>query len=191
MMMFGQTRVFFVMARDGLLPEKLANIHPKWKTPHVVTAITGFFVAIAAAFFPVGKLADISNSGTLFAFFMVALSMLILRRRDPHRHRPFRTPLVWVIAPAAILGCLGLYFSLPRDAMLVLPVWGGLGLVLYFLYGYRKSHVGRGLVEVHEDDHDAPPQPVPPLPDAPTPGYTQASAWFNPASTPPARSGDR
>src|SRR3546814_7139093 len=87
MMMFGQTRVFFVMARDGLLPEKLANIHPKWKTPHVVTAITGFFVAIAAAFFPVGKLADISNSGTLFAFFMVALSVLILRRRDPHRHR--------------------------------------------------------------------------------------------------------
>src|SRR3546814_5072826 len=73
MMLFGQTRIFFVMARDGLLPEKLASIHPRWKTPHVVTAITGFFVALTAAFLPVGKLADISNSGTLFAFFMVAL----------------------------------------------------------------------------------------------------------------------
>ena len=163
MMLYGQTRIFFVMARDGLLPEKLADIHPKWKTPHIVTAITGFFVAIAAAFFPVGKLADISNSGTLFAFFMVAISVLILRRRDPSRHRPFRTPLVWVIAPLAIVGCVGLYANLPFDAKMVLPVWGGVGLVLYFLYGYRKSHVGRGHVEVHEDDSDAPPQPVPPI----------------------------
>src|SRR3546814_11886798 len=87
MMMFGQTRVFFVMARDGLLPEKLPNIHPKWNTPHVVTAITGFFVAIAAAYFPVGKLADISHSGLLFGSFMVALSVLILPRGDPHGHR--------------------------------------------------------------------------------------------------------
>src|SRR3546814_4336314 len=91
MMLFGQTRIFFVMARHGLLPEKLASIHPRWKTPHVVTAITGFFVALTAAFLPVGTLADISNSGTLFAFFMVALSVMILRRTDPTRHRPFRT----------------------------------------------------------------------------------------------------
>ncbi len=163
-MLFGQTRIFFVMARDGLLPEKLATVHPKWRTPYVVTAITGAFVAIAAAFLPVGKLADISNSGTLFAFFMVAISVLILRRKDPGRHRPFRTPAVWLIAPMAIFGCVGLYFSLPTDAMLVLPVWGLFGLLLYFLYGYRRSHVGRGIVEVHEDDPDAPPQPVPPLP---------------------------
>lgn len=174
MMLFGQTRIFFVMARDGLLPEKLASIHPKWKTPHIVTAITGVGVAIGAAFFPVGKLADISNSGTLFAFFMVAIAVLMLRKKDPARHRPFRTPAVGIVAPLAIVGCVGLYVSLPIDAMLVLPVWGGIGLVLYFLYGHRKSHVGRGIIDVHEDDADTPQLPVPPMPGAPTPGSRQA-----------------
>lgn len=143
MMLFGQTRVFFVMARDGLLPEKLASVHPKWRTPHVVTAITGIFVAIAAALLPVGRLADISNSGTLFAFAMVAVAVLILRRTAPERARPFRTPAVGLVAPLAILGCVGLYANLPYEAMLVLPVWGGIGLLVYFLYGYRRSHVGR------------------------------------------------
>jgi Amino acid transporters len=163
MMLFGQTRIFFVMARDGLLPEKLASIHPKWKTPHIVTAITGVFVAIAAAFLPVGKLADVSNSGTLFAFFMVSIAVLILRRTDPNRPRPFRTPVVWLVAPIAIVGCVSLYLLLPTDAKLVLPIWGGIGLVIYFAYGYRKSHVGRGLIEIHEGDADVPPQPVPPV----------------------------
>jgi basic amino acid/polyamine antiporter, APA family len=164
MMLFGQTRIFFVMARDGLLPEKLATIHPKWKTPHIVTAITGVVVAIAAAFFPVGKLADISNSGTLFAFFMVSIAVLILRIKDPGRTRPFKTPLIWVVAPISIVGCLGLYFLLPFDAMMVLPLWGSVGLVIYFLYSRGKSHVGRGLVEVHETDPDAPKPPVADLP---------------------------
>ena len=163
MMLFGQTRIFFVMARDGLLPEKLATIHPKWKTPHIVTAITGVFVAVAAAFLPVGKLADISNSGTLFAFFMVAIAVLVLRKKDPTRHRPFRTPLIWVTAPLAIVGTLALYLLLPFDAKMVLPVWGALGLLIYFVYSRNRSHVGRGLVEVHEDDSDAPPPPVPPV----------------------------
>ncbi len=174
MMMFGQTRIFFVMARDGLLPEKLASIHPKWKTPHIVTLATGIFVAIGAALLPVGQLADISNSGTLFAFFMVSLAVMVLRVRDPNRHRPFRTPLVWVVAPLSMVGCAALFFNLPVEAMLVLPIWGGLGLVIYYLYGYRKSHVGRGIIEVHEPDADAPPVPVPPMPGAPTPGPNQA-----------------
>ncbi|MFN3468401.1 MAG: amino acid permease [Novosphingobium sp.] len=163
MMLFGQTRIFFVMARDGLLPEKLATIHPKWKTPHIVTGITGVFVAAAAAFLPVGKLADISNSGTLFAFFMVALAVLVLRRTEPNRHRPFRTPLIWLTAPLAIVGTLSLYLLLPFDAKMVLPLWGALGLVIYFGYSRSRSHVGRGLIEVHEDDADAPSQPVPPI----------------------------
>jgi APA family basic amino acid/polyamine antiporter len=173
-MLFGQTRIFFVMARDGLLPEKLATIHPKWKTPHIVTMITGVAVAIFAAFLPVGKLADISNSGTLFAFFMVAISVLILRRTQPDRPRPFRTPLVWLVAPLAIFGTLGLYFNLPFDAKMVLPVWGGVGLLVYYLYGYRKSHVGLGLSEVNELSGDAPPVPVAPMPGAPTPGGRDA-----------------
>ncbi|MCB2076601.1 MAG: amino acid permease [Novosphingobium sp.] len=170
MMLYGQTRIFFVMARDGLLPEKLAEVHPKWKTPHIVTLITGVFVAIAAALLPVGQLADISNSGTLFAFFMVSIAVMVLRLRDPDRVRPFRTPLIWVVAPISLVGCLVLYFNLPVEAMLVLPVWGGIGLVVYFLYGYRTSHVGRGLIEVHEDDPETPHMPVAPMPGAPAPG---------------------
>jgi basic amino acid/polyamine antiporter, APA family len=152
MMMFGQTRIFFVMARDGLLPEKLASVHPKWKTPHVVTMVTGVFVAVGAALLPVGQLADISNSGTLFAFLMVSVAVLVLRVRDPQRRRPFKTPAVWIVAPLSIIGCVALYFNLPVDAMLVLPIWGGLGLLLYFAYGYRKSHVGRGIVDVAEPE---------------------------------------
>jgi len=170
MMIYGQTRIFFVMARDGLLPESLAAIHPKFKTPHVVTIITGLFVAVAAAFFPVGQLVDISNSGTLFAFFMVAIAVMVLRKKDPTRHRPFRTPLVWVIAPIAVLGCVVLFFNLPSAAKLLFPIWSGIGLVIYFAYGFRKSHVGRGLVEVAELDPNAPAGPVPPMPGAPAPG---------------------
>jgi basic amino acid/polyamine antiporter, APA family len=169
MMIYGQTRIFFVMARDGLLPEAFSRVHPKWKTPHIVTLFTGIAVATAGALFPVGQLADISNSGTLFAFFMVSLAVLILRVKDPHRVRPFRMPLVWIIAPISAAGCAFLFWNLPHDAKMVLPIWGGIGLVVYFLYGYRKSHVGRGMFDVPELHPDAPPGPVPPMPGAPSP----------------------
>ena len=151
-LLFGQTRIFFVMARDGLLPEKLATVHPRWKTPHIVTAITGVVVAIAAAFFPVGQLADIANAGTLYAFLMVAIAVWMLRKRDPDRVRGFRVPALWLVAPLTVIGCLFLFFNLPVEAMLVLPVWTAIGVVLYYAYGYRKSHLGRGIVEVHETE---------------------------------------
>ena len=170
MMIYGQTRIFFVMARDGLLPNALSKVHHKYKTPHVVTIITGVLVTIAAAFFPVGKLADIANSGTLFAFFMVAIGVMILRKKDPHRRRPFRTPALWLIAPLTVAGCLYLFFNLPLDAKLVLPIWSAIGLVLYFGYGFWHSHMRHGLVEVPELDPNAPQVPVPPMPGAPTPG---------------------
>src|SRR5437868_4403047 len=167
MMMFGQTRIFFVMARDGLLPEKLASVHPKFKTPHVVTMITGVAVAFAAAILPVGKLADYSNSGTLFAFMMVAIAVLVLRKTDPGRKRPFRTPAVMIVAPLAIVGCLVLYFSLPLTAILILPIWGAIGLLLYFTYSRSRSHVGRRIIEVHEPEiHDL----EPPIPGVDEPG---------------------
>ena len=157
-LLFGQTRIFFVMARDGLLPEKLATVHPRWKTPHVVTVITGVVVATAAAFFPVGQLADIANAGTLYAFLMVAISVWMLRKKDPNRPRPFRVPAIALVAPLTILGCLFLFFNLPVEAMLVLPIWTAIGVVFYYLYGYRMSHLGRGLVEVHEPEiHDIDP----------------------------------
>ena len=157
-LLFGQTRIFFVMARDGLLPEKLATVHPKWKTPHIVTAITGLITAFAAAFLPVGQLADIANTGTLYAFAMVALAVMILRRTEAGRERSFRTPVLWFVGPATIIGCVFLFFNLAGEAMLVFPIWGAVGLLIYFLYGYRHSHLGRGIVEVHEEDDDKPVQ---------------------------------
>jgi APA family basic amino acid/polyamine antiporter len=166
-LLFGQTRIFFVMARDGLLPEKLATVHPKWKTPHIVTAITGVGVAIAAAFFPVGQLADIANAGTLYAFLMVAIAVWQLRRSDPHRKRAFRVPAVGLVATLTVFGCLFLFFNLPGEAMLVLPVWGLIGIAIYYLYGYRHSHLGRGLVEVHETEVSDLEPPIPGVDDRP------------------------
>jgi APA family basic amino acid/polyamine antiporter len=135
----------------------------------VITIITGVFVALFAAFFPVGVLADISNSGTLFAFAMVAIAVLVLRRTDPTRRRPFKTPAVMVVAPLAAAGCVYLFFSLGTETKLMFVGWALVGLVVYFLYGYRKSHVGRGIQDVPELAPDAPPGPVPPMPGAPSP----------------------
>ena len=151
-LLFGQTRIFFVMSRDGLLPEKLSTIHPKWKTPYVVTALTGIVVAIAAAFLPVGALADIANAGTLYAFMMVAIAVMMLRKTEPDRPRKFKTPALWLIGPLTIAGCIFLFLNLPFEAMIVLPVWGAIGLVIYYLYGYRHSHLGQGRMEVHEHE---------------------------------------
>lgn len=159
MMMYGQTRIFFVMSRDGLLPPVLSKIHPRFHTPHVVTMITGVFVAFFSALFPVGALADISNSGTLFAFAMVAISVMVLRKTDASRHRPFRTPLVYLVAPLAVAGCVYLFFSLSAYTLALFVGWAALGLVVYFAYSRSHSHVGRGLVETHEDDADIPPMP--------------------------------
>jgi len=157
MMIYGQTRIFFVMARDGLLPEILSSVHPKFRTPHVVTWITGVAVAFGAAFLPVGQLADFSNSGTLFGFAVVSLAALVMRYTQPNRHRPFRAPWLWMFAPLSILGCVTLFFFLPWQAKLLFPIWSGIGLVFYFAYGYRHSHVGRGITEVPELAPDAPP----------------------------------
>jgi APA family basic amino acid/polyamine antiporter len=151
-LLFGQTRVAFVMSRDGLLPESWSKVHPKWKTPHVITAITGVAVAIAAAFLPVGKLADIANAGTLYAFMMVAVAVMILRKTAPNQPRAFTTPALWLVGPLTIAGTIFLFLNLPLDAMLVLPIWGAIGLVFYYLYSRNRSHLGRGIVEVHEDD---------------------------------------
>ena len=174
MMMFGQTRIFFVMSRDGLLPAAFSKIHPKFNTPHVITILTGIAVALFAAFFPVGQLANISNSGTLFAFAAVSIAVMMLRRTDPDRKRPFRTPAIYVTAPVAIAGCVYLFISLDEKSKQLFVIWAIIGLAVYFLYSRKRSHVGRGSLEVPEMDGDAPPQPVPPMPDAPTPGYKQA-----------------
>jgi len=141
MMLFGQTRIFFSMARDRLLPfnESLTRLHPRSNTPYVVTLITGLGVTALASVLPVGVLADVSNTGTLFAFTTVALGVIILRRRDPDRPRPFRTPAIWLLGPLALGSCAFLFFSLSSHTKIMFAFWTLAGLVVYALYGYRKS----------------------------------------------------
>ncbi|QAY77324.1 amino acid permease [Sphingosinicella sp. BN140058] len=157
-LLFGQTRIFFVMARDGLLPARLATVHPKWKTPHIVTGITGVVTALGAAFFPVGQLADWANAGTLYAFMMVAFCVMILRRTAPNVQRSFKTPALWLIGPLTIAGTIFLFLNLPWQAILVFVVWAAIGILVYLVYGRHVSHLGRGIVEVHEPEiHDLAP----------------------------------
>ena len=139
MMIFGQTRIFFCMARDKLLPGVLTSIHSRFGTPHVVTMITGGVVILASAFFPVGKLADLSNGGTLAAFFAVALGVMILRVTQKSRPRSFRTPFVWVVGPLALIGCVVLFSLLPLFTKLVFFGWAVIGLIVYACYGYHRS----------------------------------------------------
>ena len=150
-LMFGQTRIFFVMSRDGLLPEVLSRVHPRWKTPYVMTVLTGIAVAIGSAFFPVGQLADWANAGTLYAFMMVAICVMILRRTAADAPRSFRTPALAVVGPLTIVGCIFLFVNLPWQAMVVFVIWAAIGMLVYFGYSRNKSHLGRGIVEVLDD----------------------------------------
>ena len=167
MMMFGQTRIFFTMSRDGLLPEALSRVHSRFHTPHVITLITGAVVAVCSAFFPVGKLADTSNSGTLLAFAMVSIGVMILRKQQPGRHRPFRTPFVWLVCPLAVFGCLLLFFNLTMTAKIVFLVWAVIGLIVYRLYGYRRSQLAPGHKPLPEAPHL---EPAPTFHEGPDPG---------------------
>lgn len=144
MMIFGQTRILFTMARDGLMPKAFTKVHEKYSTPHVVTWITGIFVSLFAAMFPVGALADISNSGTLFAFFTVALGVMVLRIKQPNRHRPFKTPFIWVVGPLAMAGCALLFISLGLFTIKLFLIWFVIGLAVYFLYSRKRSHLANG-----------------------------------------------
>ncbi|MFO1378145.1 MAG: amino acid permease [Steroidobacteraceae bacterium] len=143
-MLYGQTRIFFVMSRDRLLPEFLSRVHPRFHTPYVVTVITGAVVTLASAFFPVGQLADVSNTGTLFAFMTVAVGVLILRRTEPDRPRAFRTPGVWIVGPLAIFGSMYLFASLSLFTQMLFVGWAVIGLVVYLSYGYRRSPFATG-----------------------------------------------
>ncbi|HKS95785.1 MAG TPA: amino acid permease, partial [Terriglobia bacterium] len=139
----GQARVWFAMSRDGLLPEIFSRVHQRFRTPHVSTWVAGLFVAIPAGIFDIGTLADLSNIGTLFAFVLVSLGVLILRRKQPERRRAFRTPWVPVVPIAAIGCCLVLMASLPLETWLRFLVWLTIGLVIYFAYSRHHSEFGR------------------------------------------------
>lgn len=141
--MYGQSRVFFVMARDGLLPQKLSAIHPRFGTPFTMTLITGVIVAAIAAFLPLREIAELANAGTLVAFIAVAICMLKLRREAPAHPRLFRAPLAWIIGPLAMVGCAYLFVSLPFATIWRFFAWNALGLLVYFLYARRRSLLAR------------------------------------------------
>jgi APA family basic amino acid/polyamine antiporter len=136
--LYGQSRIFLVMARDGFLPVGLAKISARG-TPVRITLLTAIFVAVIAGIAPLDTIASLANAGTLCAFIAVAACVLVLRRRDPGAPRPFRTPIAWVVAPAAILGCVYLFFSLQTVTQLWFFAWNGVGLAGYFAYGRRRA----------------------------------------------------
>jgi len=140
-LMLGQTRVLFAMCRDGLLPRRLAKVHPRTGTPAILTAIVGVVAAVLAGFISLSALAELVNIGTLFAFVVVSVGVVILRRTRPDLPRAFKTPLVPVLPIVAVLACLYLMLNLPVETWLRFLVWLLIGAVLYFVYGHRHSRV--------------------------------------------------
>ena len=138
--MFGQSRVFFAMSRDGLLPRGLSAVNPRG-VPVAVTLLTGICAAAMAGFLPLKFIAEVANAGTLAAFIATAIAMMVLRRQRPELDRPFRTPLWWLVGPAAIGGCLYLFSSLAGITQVMFFVWNGVGLVVYLAYGRTKSRL--------------------------------------------------
>ncbi|WP_164928826.1 amino acid permease [Gloeobacter violaceus] len=137
--LYGQTRIFYTMSRDGLLPPLFSAIHPRFKTPYLSTMLLGLFVSVVAGLVPLGILGELVSIGTLFAFIVVSAGVLFLRYRQPDLPRPFRCPLVPWVPLASIVACLALMSGLPADTWLRLFAWLGLGLLVYFVYGRVHS----------------------------------------------------
>jgi amino acid transporter len=138
----GQPRVFYSMAKDGLLPAWAAKIHPRFQTPHITTAITGGIVAVLAGFVPIHLLGELVSIGTLFAFVIVGTGIIILRSSNPNLNRPFKVPFSPFIPIATVVSAAYLMNSLPLDTWIRLIVWMSIGLVIYFAYSYSHSHLG-------------------------------------------------
>jgi APA family basic amino acid/polyamine antiporter len=140
---YGQPRIFFSMARDGLLPAWAARIHPKTRIPAATTLFTGIVVALWALVGDAAETYDLTNIGTLFAFMLVSLGVLVLRYREPDRPRPFKVPLVWPVSLLSAAGCVFIMQGLPRTAWERFGLWLLLGLIVYFAYGLRHSKLRR------------------------------------------------
>ena len=150
----GQPRIFFAMSRDGLLPKFFAKVHPKYRTPHVSTIITGVGVGVAAMFTTLSDMVDLTNIGTLFAFFLVCIGIIILRIKEPNRERPFKVPFGIVLPILGAITCIGLAYYLPPSSWWRFVKWFLVGIVFYFIYGYRHSRLRHpGHV------HAVPPEP--------------------------------
>jgi APA family basic amino acid/polyamine antiporter len=141
----GQPRIFMAMARDGLLPQYFARIHSRFRTPYITTIWTGVAVGGVAMLTDIGSLADLTNIGTLFAFALVCLGVLMLRRKDPDRLRPFRVPMVPIFPLLGVFFCVALMFSLPLETWGRFFVWLAIGMLIYFGYSVRHSKLRRGI----------------------------------------------
>ena len=138
---YGQPRIFFAMARDGLLPPWAARVHARYRTPHITTVLTGVFVAVWSLIGDAGETYDLTNIGTLFAFVLVCIGVIVLRKTDPDRRRPFRVPLVWPVGLAGSAACVFVMQGLPGSAWRRFGGWLAIGLVVYFVYGVRHSRL--------------------------------------------------
>jgi APA family basic amino acid/polyamine antiporter len=149
--LYGQTRIFYAMARDGLLPRVFATVHPRYRTPVTITLITGSVTALIAGFLPLDIIVQLVNVGTLSAFIIVALTVIVLRRTAPDAPRSFRTPLVPVVPALCMLFCLGLISVLPVVTLLRFVLWFVAGLAFYCLYGFRHSVLGMPAMAMPEE----------------------------------------
>jgi len=152
-LLLGQSRVLFAMSRDHLLPPAVARVHPRFGTPWLITIGTGAVVAIVAGFVPLAKLSELTSIGTLFAFVVVAIGVVVLRRTRPDLPRSFRTPWVPVLPIVAVLACLWLMINLPVDTWIRFVIWMAIGFVLYFTYGMRAAGRQRASEAVAEGEH--------------------------------------
>ena len=146
-LLLGQSRIFYAISRDGLLPAAFSKVHPRYRTPYIPTTITAFAVGITAALLPIQDIAELTNIGTLFAFVLVCAGVWILRRAEPNLNRPFRTPLVPLVPILGVLFCTYLMASLPMLTWIRFFVWMAIGFAIYFGYGRFHSRVSQDFTD--------------------------------------------
>lgn len=142
-LLYGQARIFFAMSRDGMIPAKICKIHPRFQTPYLVTITGCIFVSLIAGFAPIGVIAEMANIGTLSAFFVASLGVMVLRIRKPDLPRTFRCPLIWLVGPLAVLSCGYLMYNLPWETWVRFIVWCIIGFIIYFSYSYKHSFLNK------------------------------------------------
>ena len=154
-MIFGQTRVFLAMSRDGMIPKNMVKMHPKYGTPHKITIITGSVVCILSGLLPINIIAELCNLGTLFAFCIVSIGVAVLRKTQPDVERPFRCPAVAITVPLAVIFCGYLISNLPKETFIFFGIWYLIGMVVYFSYSRHNTSYSDKLITAKEENHTA------------------------------------